>query len=142
MRLFRAAEQPMCCSFCHKTQAAVEKLISSPSDYPRAYICDECIAVCYSIIEDDRAENTAAAERSIEFRPDPSDAADSENGAHPLLSHPLAYQFLAAVENWIRQESLGPDAAEELAEMRRLSTRLLRPADDRTTGAAGQHNPP
>ena len=32
------------------------KLISSPSDYPRAYICDECIAVCNSILEDDRAE--------------------------------------------------------------------------------------
>jgi len=33
-------------------------LISSPSDYPRAYICDECIAVCNSIIEDDRQEHT------------------------------------------------------------------------------------
>jgi ATP-dependent Clp protease ATP-binding subunit ClpX len=30
-------------------------LISSPSDYPRAYICDECIAVCNSILEDDRS---------------------------------------------------------------------------------------
>ena len=34
----------------------VGKLISSPSDYPRAYICDECIAVCNSILEDDRGE--------------------------------------------------------------------------------------
>ncbi|MBV9940244.1 MAG: hypothetical protein JO150_17185, partial [Acidobacteriaceae bacterium] len=33
------------CSFCHKSQDVVGKLISSPSDYPRAYICDECIAV-------------------------------------------------------------------------------------------------
>ncbi len=44
------------CSFCHKSQDVVGKLISSPSDYPRAYICDECIAVCNSIIEDDRQE--------------------------------------------------------------------------------------
>jgi hypothetical protein len=44
----------MCCSFCHKAESAVGKLISSPSDYPRAYICDECIAVCNSIIEDGR----------------------------------------------------------------------------------------
>ena len=44
------------CSFCHKSQDVVGKLISSPSDYPRAYICDECIAVCNSILEDDRAE--------------------------------------------------------------------------------------
>ena len=37
------------------------KLISSPSDYPRAYICDECVAVCNSILEDDRAATPAAA---------------------------------------------------------------------------------
>ena len=42
------------CSFCHKSQDVVGKLISSPSDYPRAYICDECIQVCNSILEDDR----------------------------------------------------------------------------------------
>ncbi len=35
----------------------VAKLISSPSDYPRVYICDECIAVCNSILEDDRREH-------------------------------------------------------------------------------------
>ncbi len=45
------------CSFCHKTQDVVGKLISSPSDYPRVYICDECIAVCNSILEDDRREH-------------------------------------------------------------------------------------
>jgi ATP-dependent Clp protease ATP-binding subunit ClpX len=44
------------CSFCHKSQDVVGKLISSPSDYPRAYICDECIAVCNSILDDDRHE--------------------------------------------------------------------------------------
>ncbi|MBC7924939.1 MAG: ATP-dependent Clp protease ATP-binding subunit ClpX [Bryobacteraceae bacterium] len=44
------------CSFCHKSQDVVGKLISSPSDYPRAYICDECIAVCNSILEDDRQD--------------------------------------------------------------------------------------
>src|SRR6201992_2988984 len=46
------------CSFCHKSQDAVAKLISSPSDYPRAYICDECVAVCNSILEDDKNETT------------------------------------------------------------------------------------
>jgi ATP-dependent Clp protease ATP-binding subunit ClpX len=48
------------CSFCHKSQDLVGKLISSPSDYPRAYICDECIAVCNSILEDDRSEQPRA----------------------------------------------------------------------------------
>jgi len=49
------------CSFCHKSQDAVAKLISSPSDYPRAYICDECVAVCNSILEDDRTATPATA---------------------------------------------------------------------------------
>ncbi len=49
------------CSFCHKSQDVVGKLISSPSDYPRAYICDECIAVCNSILEDDRQEQSYTA---------------------------------------------------------------------------------
>jgi len=42
------------CSFCHKTQEVVGKLISTPGDYPKAYICDECVAVCNSILEDDK----------------------------------------------------------------------------------------
>ena len=44
------------CSFCHKTQEVVGKLISTPGDYPKAYICDECVAVCNSILEDDKPE--------------------------------------------------------------------------------------
>src|ERR1022692_332999 len=47
------------CSFCHKSQEVVGKLISSPNDFPRAYICDECVAVCNSILEDDRSERPA-----------------------------------------------------------------------------------
>jgi ATP-dependent Clp protease ATP-binding subunit ClpX len=53
-------EEILRCSFCHKSQDAVAKLISSPSDYPRAYICDECVAVCNSILEDDRAATPPA----------------------------------------------------------------------------------
>ena len=57
----RAGDENLRCSFCHKSQDAVTKLISSPSDYPRAYICDECVAVCNSILEDDRSETHTAA---------------------------------------------------------------------------------
>ena len=55
----KSSESPKC-SFCHKPEAAVGKLISSPSDYPRAYICDECIAVCNSILQDDRTASELA----------------------------------------------------------------------------------
>ncbi len=56
MRTRTGSEEVLRCSFCHKSQDAVAKLISSPTDYPRAYICDECVAVCNSILEDDRTE--------------------------------------------------------------------------------------
>ena len=53
------------CSFCHKSQDVVGKLISSPSEYPRAYICDECIQVCNSILEDDKPEPATAGPHKI-----------------------------------------------------------------------------
>jgi ATP-dependent Clp protease ATP-binding subunit ClpX len=58
MKTSRGSDESLRCSFCHKSQDAVAKLISSPSDYPRAYICDECVGVCNSILEDDRSEVT------------------------------------------------------------------------------------
>lgn len=56
MKTSKGSDDSLRCSFCHKSQDTVAKLISSPSDYPRAYICDECVGVCNSILEDDRSE--------------------------------------------------------------------------------------
>ena len=61
MKTRTGSDETLRCSFCHKSQDAVAKLISSPSDYPRAYICDECVAVCDSILEDDRTETPTGA---------------------------------------------------------------------------------
>jgi hypothetical protein len=102
------------CSFCHKSQDTVARLISSPNDYPRAYICDECIAVCASILDDDRDQSEADATMA---------APDEET--HPLLAHPLASSLFTAIERWIRCESLGGDAAQELAELRSIAARMV-----------------
>ena len=61
MKTTKSTDDSLRCSFCHKTQEAVAKLISSPSDYPRAYICDECVAVCNSILDDDKGEAQTGA---------------------------------------------------------------------------------
>ena len=61
MRTRTGSDEVLRCSFCHKSQDAVAKLISSPTDYPRAYICDECVAVCNSILEDDRSETQTSS---------------------------------------------------------------------------------
>jgi len=58
-------DDPLRCSFCHKSQDAVRKLISSPDDRPRAYICDECVAVCNTILEDDSSERAATSQSKL-----------------------------------------------------------------------------
>ncbi len=64
MRRF-SLDEPLRCSFCHKTQEQVEKLISSPSDAPRAYICNECVRVCQQILEDEKREPAGAPTRRL-----------------------------------------------------------------------------
>jgi len=66
-------EEALRCSFCHKSQDAVAKLISSPSDYPRAYICDECVAVCNSILEDDRGGDATQTPNAPGHLPKPEE---------------------------------------------------------------------
>ena len=38
------------CSFCNKTQSQVRKMIAGPSG---TYICDDCVAICTEIIEEE-----------------------------------------------------------------------------------------
>ncbi len=59
------ADDTLRCSFCHKSQEVVGKLISTPGDYPKSYICDECVAVCNSILEDDRTETAGPSIYSL-----------------------------------------------------------------------------
>ena len=63
-------DEPLRCSFCHKTQEQVEKLISSPSDYPRAYICNECVGVCQQILEEEKREQASPVNRRLPRPPE------------------------------------------------------------------------
>ena len=67
------SEEGLRCSFCQKTQDAVGKLISSPGDNPRAYICDECVAVCNTILEEDHPERVPSTQSRL---PRPSEIKD------------------------------------------------------------------
>ncbi len=69
MRKF-SNDEALRCSFCHKTQEQVDKLISSPSEYPRAYICNECITVCEKILQDDKKEAAAPINRRLPRPPE------------------------------------------------------------------------
>ncbi len=65
-----STDEPLRCSFCHKTQEQVEKLISSPSDYPRAYICNECVNVCQTILEDEKREQATSPTKRLPRPPE------------------------------------------------------------------------
>ena len=42
------------CSFCQKTAEAVERLLASPGDPPHTFICNECVELCGSLLEEGR----------------------------------------------------------------------------------------
>ena len=50
-----SAEGALRCSFCRKSHEIVTKLIATPGDYPKSYICDECVAICSAILEEERS---------------------------------------------------------------------------------------
>jgi ATP-dependent protease Clp ATPase subunit len=87
------------CSFCEKPENEVWKLVSSPrEDRPASYICDECVAVCQSIFDDERQQ---AAVNAI---------ADDDT----VLS------LLNAVGRWVKD-----DSPAELAALRQIAVRVF-----------------
>ena len=46
----KSTDSKVRCSFCNKTQNQVRKLIAGPAG---VFICDECVEVCESIIEEE-----------------------------------------------------------------------------------------
>ena len=51
------------CSFCGKPQEMVKRIVAGPN----AYICDECIAICNNIIEDENYDEETGYEDLIDF---------------------------------------------------------------------------
>jgi ATP-dependent protease Clp ATPase subunit len=111
------------CSFCHKAKDDVGHLISSPSDYPRAYICDECVAVCKSILSDqvqDQNDDSHDVEPEADASPITVDADGNLSLRHPHMS-----ELIAALSAWVTREGDGLDASKELAAVRRLATLIF-----------------
>src|ERR1035441_1126683 len=58
-------EELLRCSFCQKPQDAVAKHVAAEPHDARAYICDECVAVCNGILEEDRGERAPTAQAKL-----------------------------------------------------------------------------
>jgi ATP-dependent Clp protease ATP-binding subunit ClpX len=61
------------CSFCGKTQREVRKLIAGPS----VYICDECVALCKEIIEEEDGAVPPSAYVNVRSLPKPKEIKDA-----------------------------------------------------------------
>lgn len=48
------SKEAVCCSFCGRTEEAVEKLIAGPN----VYICDKCVRLCSGILEKKKTNTT------------------------------------------------------------------------------------
>ena len=59
-------EKTLKCSFCGKPQNRVRKLIAGPS----VYICDECIGVCTSILDDELDFSADEREETTMIQPE------------------------------------------------------------------------
>ena len=65
-------ERGICCSFCGKPQNVARRLIAGPG----VYICDECIELCMSILEDENNLNIRKSNsynESSAFLPNPQE---------------------------------------------------------------------
>lgn len=80
------------CSFCQKTEDKVERLIPSPSD-ANVLICDECLAVCNSILNDDDAGYPSGPPKL------------PDTPGHCRLCDPRTPQLLNTIEQWVIAES-------------------------------------
>jgi hypothetical protein len=78
------------CSFCHKAEDVVERLVRSPHD-ANARICDECLAVCNSILSDDMGG--------------PPGPAHSQESGHLRLCDARTPELLDLIEHWAIAES-------------------------------------
>ncbi len=75
------------------------RLIASPADYsPRAYICNECIALCSRALDTTRAVSIRGG---------------------------LAGEFLSLVDEWSAREACGGESSELLKEMKEAIERLI-----------------
>jgi len=111
------------CSFCGKSQKQVKKLIAGPG----VYICDECIDLCYEIIEEELSESS---ELKFDELPKPAEIFDFLN-QYVVGQDVAKKQLSVAVYNHYKRVQAGgdagPRASESQVELAKSNILLLGP---------------
>jgi ATP-dependent Clp protease ATP-binding subunit ClpX len=111
------------CSFCHKTQEIVGKLISTPGDYPKSYICDECVSVCNSILEDDKPERTG----TYAFKLAKPQELKEQLDQYVVGQHAAKKKLAVAVYNHYKRISMNKQRTSSDVELQKSNIMLLGP---------------
>ena len=91
------------CSFCHRIEEEVSRLIQGPND---VYICDICVDLCYEIIREELPQTPAEGTPVLEHLPSPKEIVQRLD--QYVVSQDRAKKVLAvAVYNHYKRVSSG-----------------------------------
>ena len=103
------------CSFCRKSQDIVNKLIATPGDYPKSYICDACVLICTAILDDERSNKGRAPGSALlkphEIKARLDEYVVAQNAAKKRLSVAVYnhYKRVLMRKRWPAGRVAGPD---------------------------------
>ncbi len=113
-------ENEMVCSFCHKEQSQVVRLIAGPD----VYICNECIEICYDIIHD--TEQTYVDNPELNDLPKPSEIKAMLD--QYIVGQDKAKRLLSvAVYNHYKRIFAGSTDSEDEVELKKSNVLMIGP---------------
>ena len=104
------ADKLIRCSFCGKTQGQVKRILSGPNN---AYICNECVALCSTLLQEDMYDTTEQLPEKPEHLPTPKQIKEYMDG-YIIGQEKAKIALSVAVYNHYKRIYFGGDSDVEL----------------------------
>ena len=103
------ADKLIRCSFCGKTQGQVKRILSGPN----AYICNECVALCSTLLQEEMYDTTEQIPEKPEHLPTPTQIKEYMDG-YIIGQERAKIALSVAVYNHYKRIYFGADSDVEL----------------------------
>ena len=103
------ADKLIRCSFCGKTQGQVKRILSGPN----AYICNECVALCSTLLQEEMYDTTEQIPEKPEHLPTPKQIKEYMDG-YIIGQERAKITLSVAVYNHYKRIYFGADSDVEL----------------------------